>query len=110
MKEKNVSDDILHDIKLATEEAAINAIKHGNKFNEGFPVTVYFEYGANKISITVEDKGSGYDYKKLPDPTSDEYIERGHGRGVFLIRKLMDEVKFNKTGNRIEMVKHIKKG
>ena len=107
LKQENISSEILHDIKLATEEAIINAMKHGNKFNEALPVVVDFEHSGGKISISVEDKGAGYDYKKVPDPTLDENITRGHGRGVFLIRKIMDEVSLSKTGNRIEMVKYI---
>lgn len=108
LKQENISSEILHDIKLATEEAIINAIKHGNRFRENLPVIINFEYSKDRISISVEDRGMGYDYGKIPDPTLDENITRGHGRGVFLIRKIMDEVSLNKIGNRIEMVKYIK--
>jgi len=105
---KNGNKDSLHDIKLAAEEAIINAMKHGNKFNEGLYVIVDFEYDGNKVGIAVQDEGKGYDHSKVPDPTLEENILRGHGRGVFLIRKLMDEVHFNNSGNRLEMVKYIK--
>ncbi len=113
--------DALHDIKLAAEEAVINAMKHGNKgfttihiqvrlnkFNEKLYVIVDFEYDGNKVGIAVQDEGKGYDYSKIPDPTIEENILRGYGRGVFLIRKLMDEVHFNNSGNRLEMIKYIK--
>lgn len=100
--------DALHDIKLAAEEAVINAMKHGNKFNEKLYVIVDFEYDGNKVGIAVQDEGKGYDYSKIPDPTIEENILRGYGRGVFLIRRLMDEVHFNNSGNRLEMIKYIK--
>ena len=108
LKKADFDNGILHDIKLATYEALINAIKHGNKFKEELPVIVNLTYSKDTIKISVQDKGKGYDHAKIPDPTLDEYIARGHGRGVFLIKRLMDVVHFNKSGNRIEMVKYIK--
>jgi serine/threonine-protein kinase RsbW len=107
---KDARKDAVHDIKLAVEEAIINAMKHGNKFNEGLHVIVDFAYDAGKVCIAIQDEGKGYDYQAVPDPTIEENILRGHGRGVFLIRKLMDEVRFNNSGNRIEMIKYIKGG
>lgn len=107
LKQDRINTGIIHDIKLATEEAVINAMKYGNKFQENLPVMINFEYSRDKISISVEDKGEGYDHTKVPDPTLDKNIERGHGRGLFLIKKLMDELRFNKRGNRIEMVKYL---
>lgn len=108
LKIKGLSDIILHDIKLVTEEALINAMKHGNNFTEELPVELGLVYFKNRVRITVRDAGKGYEYKKVPDPTLDENLGKGHGRGVFLIRELMDKVRFNKTGNKIEMVKYIR--
>ena len=56
------------------------------------------------------DAGEGFDYKGLADPTTDENIIREGGRGVFLIRHLMDEVNFNEKGNEIRMIKRLDKG
>lgn len=105
---KDGNKSALHDIKLAAEEAIINAMKHGNKFNENLYVIVDFEYDGKKALIAVQDEGQGYNYRDVPDPTIEENILRGHGRGVFLIRKIMDEVHFNNSGNRLEMIKYIK--
>jgi len=108
----HVNEGIVDDVKLASQEAVINAIKHGNRFQEDLYVIVEIELSGESIIISVQDEGSGYDYNKVPDPTLDENISKGSGRGVFLIRKLMDKVHFNSSGNRIEMVKYtgIKKG
>jgi serine/threonine-protein kinase RsbW len=103
-----VDKNILHDVKLAVEEAIINAMKHGNGLREDLYVFVDLDYDGKKITIAVQDEGAGFNYKKVPDPTADENILKGHGRGVFLIRKLMDEVRFNDSGNRLEMIKYIK--
>lgn len=108
LRELAPGSDLLHDFKLAAEEALINAVKHGNNFKEELPVLVTVEGDTDKVTISVEDKGRGYDYSKVPDPTLDENIARGGGRGLYLIKKLMDEVRFNKEGNRIEMVKYLK--
>ncbi|MDD5504354.1 MAG: ATP-binding protein [Candidatus Omnitrophica bacterium] len=96
------------DIRLCLEEALINAIKYGNKFDKGKKVQVDFNHKDSKVSLTIEDNGDGFDIASVPDPTLDENILKGSGRGVFLIKYLMDELKFNKRGNRITMVKYLK--
>ncbi|MDB5391220.1 MAG: hypothetical protein JWM11_6866 [Planctomycetaceae bacterium] len=58
-----------------------------------------------EIGIAIRDEGLGFDYTKLPDPTAPEYLERSTGRGVFLVRNLMDEVHFNESGNQITLIK-----
>lgn len=95
------------DIKLCVEEAMINAIKHGNSFNKNLPVKVIYDISSDKILIQIEDAGKGFDYGKIADPTAEDNLLKGSGRGVLLIRKLMDEVKFNNAGNIITMVKYL---
>lgn len=103
-----LNSNLVYDIRLATEEAVINAIRHGNKLKEELPVVVSVGCADNRISISVEDKGAGYDHVEIPDPTSEENILKGHGRGLFLIKSVMDEIHFNEAGNKIEMIKYIK--
>jgi len=109
LKKQGLSEDLVYDIRLATEEAVINAIKHGNGLKREIPVNVDFSCGDGKVAITVQDHGKGYDYKNVPDPTLEENIIKGCGRGVFLMRQLMDEVHYNSTGTRVEMVKFLNK-
>jgi len=97
------------DIRLCLEEALINAIKYGNKFDKNLDVLVECSCSENKISISVQDKGKGFDYSKIPDPTKEENLLVGHGRGVFLIKHLMDELRFNEKGNRLTMTKYLKR-
>jgi serine/threonine-protein kinase RsbW len=92
-------------IKLAVEEAVNNAIKHGNKFDPTKTVEVSFDIDAKHVAVVVCDQGDGFDPDDLPDPTSDENLEKPTGRGVMLRRAYMDEVVFNKKGNRVRMVK-----
>jgi len=109
LKGLQVDESDMFDIRLCLEEALINAIKYGNRFDKDLEVLIDFAYVNGKISISVEDKGTGFDHNKVPDPTKEENLLMGNGRGVFLIKHLMDEVRFNKKGNRLTMVKHLKK-
>ncbi len=108
LKEKKANEKVFFDLKLAVEEALVNAIKHGNKLNKSLQVKVGFEVSPQKIVISVEDEGEGFGYKKIPNPTKDENLPKPHGRGVFLIKEVMDEVSFNRKGNKITMVKYLK--
>ena len=103
----NLDDSTLFEIKLALEEALINAIIHGNKRNRDLPVSIDLSVKDGSIEITVEDTGGGFDYRKIPNPILDENMMKMGGRGVFLIKRLMDKVQYNEAGNRITMVKHI---
>jgi serine/threonine-protein kinase RsbW len=104
-REKNESK--VFDIRLSTEEAVRNAIIHGNKSDASKSVTVTYWVEAGNLHIEVEDEGGGFDYKNIPNPTEKENIMKNSGRGVYLIRRLMNRVEFNESGNVIRMVKHL---
>ena len=101
-------EDIFH-VKLALEESLLNAIKHGNRLNPNLTVFVAVQCQANRLTISVKDQGNGFDYNNSPDPTTKEKLMMTSGRGVFLIRKIMDEVDFRDGGREIVMVKKIGK-
>ena len=92
-------------IRLAVEEAIINAVKHGNKFDPGKSLTVSAEVGDRLTAITIADEGQGFDPVTVPDPTADENLEKPCGRGIMLIESYMNKVHWNKRGNQVEMVK-----
>ncbi|MBN3038170.1 MAG: ATP-binding protein [Candidatus Omnitrophica bacterium] len=106
---KELDDGFLYDIRLACEEAIINAIKYGNKSDDGKEVLINFEVRTDAIVISIEDQGEGFDYANLPDPRHVKNLLRTGGRGLFLIRKVMDEVEFNEKGNKITMTKYFAK-
>lgn len=109
LKSIEVEGSLIFDIRLGLEEALINAVKYGNRFNKSLTVEVEFTHNGNKVIIAVEDKGNGFDYRNLPDPTREENLLKPKGRGIFLIKHLMDDVEFNRRGNRITMVKFLMK-
>ena len=103
-----LDDTDLFNIRLCIEEAVRNAMVHGNKSKKDLPVKISYSLNGDELEISIEDAGEGFDYKNLPDPTKEENITKGSGRGVFLILHLMDKVTFNDKGNIITMVKKLK--
>ena len=103
----HTSEEKTFDVKLCVEEAVRNAIVHGNHSERSKTVRTAYRIEDGCITIEVEDEGNGFDHNLLPDPTDTNYIMRNSGRGVYLIKKLMDKVDFNAKGNKITMVKRI---
>lgn len=97
----------LFDIRLCVEEIVRNAITHGNRSDEKKPVKIDYRLDGDKFIIEVEDRGTGFDYKKIPDPTHKDNIMEKTGRGVYLVRHLMDKVEYNDKGNKVKLTKYI---
>jgi serine/threonine-protein kinase RsbW len=90
---------------IALDEAFVNAVKHGNKFDANKNVRVSAEVSAKEARFTVEDEGEGFDVNLIPDPRDPENLFKASGRGVLIIHNVMDEVRYNERGNRLEMIK-----
>lgn len=92
-------------IRLSLHEAVSNAFRHGHsKLPPQTPVSVTYSVGSDSIVLAIEDQGPGFDPHSVPDPTLDENLERGSGRGLLLIRSYMASARYNQKGNRLEMV------
>lgn len=100
-----IDSDSLFDIRLSLEEALVNAIKYGNKFDDKKFVFVKIKASAESVEIEVKDQGEGFDYNAVPLPTESQNISKPSGRGIFLIKNLMDSVEFFDGGRGIKMVK-----
>ena len=96
-------------ISMAVREAAINAVLHGNAYDPGKKMTVAFENTGQALVITVTDQGKGLDVKSVPDPTAPENLLKQSGRGIFLMRAFMDEVRVRllEPGTEVTMVKNV---
>lgn len=93
-------------IELALQEALANAVVHGAKEDPSKVVECLVACDDQRgILIIVRDPGEGFDPKAIPSCTLGENLYSNHGRGIFLINQLMDEVKFHKNGTEIHMVK-----
>ncbi len=98
-----ISQDCYGKILIGTLEAVNNAIVHGNKSDINKFVNIDFLLDAGNLVITVTDEGKGFKPAEIPDPTLPENIEELTGRGVFLMSKLADDIKFNNIGNSVTM-------
>ena len=103
-------DTTIEHMTLAIREAAANAIKHGNKQHPDKVAQVVFELEEDHISIEIIDEGDGFEPENVPDPLAPENLLKGTGRGIFLMRQLMDDVDFgfgNSGGTRVMLRKRI---
>lgn len=92
-------------VRLATEEAVVNAIRHGNNLDPKRKVVVNFNVTDGKVTVVVSDEGEGFDPATVPDPTDPRFLEMPSGRGLMLMHAYMDEVIFNEKGNEVTMIK-----
>jgi len=102
-EEARINSEVYGKILIATVEAVNNAIVHGNKQDESKNVKVDFQIDKDYISIFIEDEGPGFNFYNVPDPTTPENIENIHGRGVYLMKHLADDVIFHGCGHRVEI-------
>jgi serine/threonine-protein kinase RsbW len=87
-------------------EALTNAVVHGNREDPNKLVFVTSRCSEDgEVSITVRDEGQGFDSRAVPDPTVPENLLSSHGRGIYVMRKLMDEVSFEQNGTVLKMRK-----
>jgi serine/threonine-protein kinase RsbW len=88
-------------LRTALAEALGNAIRYGNGEDPERMVRIYVELRRDFVRIHIDDDGQGFDTSRLPDPTHPDNLEREFGRGLFVIRHLVDDVAFNEKGNGI---------
>lgn len=106
LEERGIVQASSSNVYVALVEAISNAVRHGNKGDREKRVEIRVEMNADCAAITVRDEGKGFDPEKVPDPCAPENLLAPGGRGVLLIRYIMDEVRFNKRGNEIVMIKY----
>ena len=99
------------EIEIALGEALANAVIHGNHEDPGKHVFVNCRCSMDgELLVTVRDQGHGFDFQSVADPTAPERRLLTHGRGLHLMRALMDEVSFEENGTVVRMRKRMKTG
>lgn len=93
-----VHEDAYGNILIAVTEAVNNAVIHGNQFNSNVDIDVEVLDLDDRLCFSIKDKGNGFDFDNLPDPTAPENIEKENGRGIFLIKNLADDLVFDEGG------------
>jgi len=89
-KEIKIPEERFINFQIAVSEALINCIVHGNKEDKNKFVTVKIENLNDSVKIYIKDKGSGFDFSDIPDPTEISNLYKEHGRGIFIIKSLVD--------------------
>jgi serine/threonine-protein kinase RsbW len=99
------SDQEVFSVRLALEEALVNAIKHGNQLDRSKKVHISYRLVSDRLEVRISDEGPGFDPADVPDPTAIENLERPCGRGLMLMRHYMNEVDYIGCGNTVHMAK-----
>lgn len=100
----SIKDDVYANILISVTEAVNNAILHGNQNNSDKTIHVMSVFITDfLLSFTIKDEGEGFDFKSIKDPTSPENLLDEHGRGVFVMLHLADEVIYKGNGNTVEL-------
>lgn len=106
MDETGYSDENIRKMKLTITELLANAIGHGNMDDHSKKVILGHIVETSVAIIAVMDEGQGFNPSQIPDPTLPENLTKDHGRGLYIIRNYVDEIHFNKRGNRILIRKY----
>jgi serine/threonine-protein kinase RsbW len=99
-------DEAVEQANLAIIEAGTNAILHGNSNDPNKRVYFQFLVGEDKLTVIVKDEGKGFNPDRVPNPLDPKNLLNTTGRGIFLMRTLMDEVNYSKNGTEVQMVKY----
>jgi len=103
-----VTEKEIFGVRLALEEALVNAIKHGNQYDPNKQVQIRYRFVNQpplRFEIIITDEGAGFDPEDVPDPTAEENLERTCGRGLMFMRHYMSAVEYNAVGNSVQMTK-----
>jgi serine/threonine-protein kinase RsbW len=103
-KDIGIPDSKMNGLMLSVTEATTNAIRHANKCDETKLVKINVKVEDGKVIISVKDEGVGFDPTKIPDPTEPENLLKDSGRGVYLMKFYMDELKYNTTPTGTETI------
>ncbi|MEE9430748.1 MAG: ATP-binding protein [Melioribacteraceae bacterium] len=106
------SKDVSGNIILAVDEAVTNVIKHAYNYSDAGKILVSISFIKNKFSISISDKGTHFNSKLIKDPDLEEYYKQKKvgGLGMFLMKKLMDDVKYSQPQNRnkVTLIKYLR--
>ncbi len=95
----------IYSVRLAVEEALVNAIIHGNQLDSNKRVRISCRVAPELVRVEITDEGEGFNPAAVPDPTDPKRLELPGGRGVMLMRAFMSQVKYNAPGNCVVLEK-----
>ncbi len=95
--EFKMNDEKFRNLLTAVSELVLNAIIHGNKEVSSRKIKVSADYDDKELIVRVLDEGFGFDIEKIPDPTLPENIQNSSGRGLYIVKQLVDKFEYKKT-------------
>jgi serine/threonine-protein kinase RsbW len=101
-RELQIREELFGKVLICVNEAVLNSIQHGNKFDADKKITILSYITGKYLFFRIVDEGEGFDYNDLPDPTTKENINKETGRGIFIIRNISDQIVFREKGKIIE--------
>ena len=110
LSRSRVSEDVAFGVDMAIREAVTNAVLHGNKQDESKVVRVIARNSPDRLEISVDDEGAGFNPAEVPDPTAAENILKSSGRGIFFMSNFMDNVEWRirpEGGTTVHMTKNL---
>lgn len=105
-----LSSEALFDLKLALNEALINALKYRPEPEKNKPIFLKIEKKNEKLEVIIKTQGPGFDHYRQGVCPDNKNITKKSGRGIFLMKKFMDQVIFYDKGRRLKMVKYLSGG
>lgn len=110
LRERGLDDDQIADLAISATELINNAIVHGNKLDPDKTVKIILEFQNDHLTISISDQGAGFEPAEIPSPIADENLLKEAGRGIFIVRSLVDDLQIVKNpegGTRMIIIKKI---
>lgn len=104
----HLSESDEHNLLICTSEAVNNAMVHGNKNDPAKKVALDVDYTDSEVTISVEDEGGGFNPENLPNPLLPENLLKPSGRGILIMKSLMDSVDFKFTSHGTQTIMKLK--
>ena len=108
LRKLRITKDQIADIAISVSEAVTNAVKHGNRNDISKRVKISFKADASSVEVTVEDEGGGFDPSCVESPIEEQNLFKEQGRGILILKSLMDKVDFRCEPNKGTVVKMVK--
>jgi len=110
LRKLGINEDQIADIAISVTEAVTNAVVHGNKNNLAKKVRISLRADSSRVEVTVEDEGGGFDPSSVQSPIEKENLLKETGRGIFILKSLMDKVDIlceSERGIKVKMIKFL---
>lgn len=102
-EQHNIAEELYGNILVSLTEAVNNAIRHGNNLDRNKTVDLLLEMGERELLFSVRDKGPGFDFENIPDPTHPDNLDKPYGRGIFIMKSLSDNLEFLNEGREVQL-------